>query len=219
MEKNLFLAMTVCTAAGFAYGLYRFFRKKSALYIRMIVLGIGCAMFGRLFQTLQIFVRGSIQDGFHVGILGVVGSFLFFFTSNYGQMDSLVDDGTKKFRRYRMLSLPAPLAVLALYAVYAVKTGFGENAVVHGIESVMIAAAAYYHLKHLIIPDVDYGVVRSIRRYNLLALIYALLCMAEIILSAFAVPAACTVTVYVLLCVMFLIFIPVLEKGTKTWSI
>ena len=66
MEKYLYLAMTVSAAAGFAYGLLRFFRGRSALYLRMIVFGIGCAMIGRLFETLQIICVGSIPSGFHV---------------------------------------------------------------------------------------------------------------------------------------------------------
>ena len=155
MQKYLYLAMTLCAAAGFAYGLFRFFRAKSALYIRMIVYGIGCAMFGRLFETLQLFTTGSIQKGFHVGILGVVGSFMFFFSSNYGQMDSLVDDGSAQYRKYRLIALAAPAAIFAMFAVYAGFAGFGQSTVVFGVEAVIIAAATYYHLKHLIIPDVS----------------------------------------------------------------
>ena len=219
MKKYLYLAMALCAAAGFAYGLFRFFRAKSALYIRMIVYGIGCAMLGRLFETLQLFTTGSIQEGFHVGILGVVGSFLFFFSSNYGQMDSLVDDGSAQYRKYRLTALAAPAAVLGLFAVYAAFAGLTQTTVVFGVESLIIAAATYYHLKHLIIPDVSYGVIRSIRKYNLLALIYAFLCMGEMLLDVFAVPAVCSIILFVLLCIALLIFIPVLEGGIKTWSI
>lgn len=219
MEKYLFLAMTVCAAVGFAYGLYRFFRKQSALYIRMIVFGIGCAMLGRLFQTLQLFVSGGIQEGFHVGILGVVGSFMFFFSANYGQIDSLVDDGGSKLRKYRLLALLAPLAAIALYAVYYIRVGFCADAAVHGVETAFIGAALYFHLKHLIIPDVHFGIVRSIRSYNLLALIYGLLCMTEIIFGAFRLPGVCNIVLSVLLCLTLIVFIPVLEKGAKKWSI
>ncbi len=219
MKKYLYLAMALCAAVGFAYGLLRFFRSKSALYIRMIVYGIGCAMLGRLFETLQLFTVGRIQDGFHVGILGVVGSFLFFFSSNYGQMDSLVDDGSAQYRKYRLTALAAPAAVLGMFAVYAAFAGLTQTTVVFGVESAIIAAATYYHLKHLIIPDVSFGVIRSIRKYNLLALVYAFLCMGEMLLGLFAVPTVCSIILYVLLCIALLIFIPVLEGGIKTWSI
>ena len=39
---------------GFVYGLIMFFREPSALYARMIVLGMGCIMLGCLFETLQL---------------------------------------------------------------------------------------------------------------------------------------------------------------------
>ena len=144
---------------------------------------------------------------------------MFFFSSNYGQIDSLVDDGSKKNRRYRLLALIAPLAVTGIYVLYYVRTGFGEDAAVRGVESAVIAVASYYHLKHLIIPDVKYGIVRSIRKYNLLALIYAFLCMAEMLLSLFPLPFICTAVLCVLFCLTLTVLIPVLEKGAKTWTI
>lgn len=217
MEKSMYLALTISAAAGFGYGLFRFFRKKSALYIKMIVFGIGCAMLGRLFETLQIFSNGEIHSGFHVGMLGVVGSFLFFFTANFGQMDSLVDDGSKQFRKYRLIALAAPVVVVALYVLYFLQTGFGENTVVNGVVSIIISLAAYFHLKHLIIPDVDYGVIASIRKYNLLALIYAFLCMAEILFTSIKLPVV-SIIIYVLLCITLIVFVPVLEGGVKKWT-
>ncbi len=210
MVKILYLILTLSAAISFSYGLFWYFRKKSALYLRMIVFGIGCAMLGRLFETLQILTNGQVQSGFHVGVLGVVGSFLFFFTANFGTMDSLVDDGSSRFRKYRLLALFAPAVVLILYMLYYLNVGFCQSAVVYGVETLIIALASYYHLKHLIIPDVEFGVIRALRKYNLLALIYGALCMAEIVLSAFPYmfPLA---AVYALLSTAMLIFVPVLE--------
>ena len=62
----------------------------------------GCAMFGRLFETLQYLVNGELGSGFHVGMLGIIGSFLFLASANFGQMDSIVDDRSSKYRRYRL---------------------------------------------------------------------------------------------------------------------
>lgn len=218
MEKIIFLSLTLCAALGFGYGLFSFFRKRSALYLRMIVFGLGCAMLGRLFETLQLFTNGEIPSGFHVGVLGVIGSFLFFFSSNYGQMDSLVDDGTKRFRKYRLLALIAPAAMLGMYAVYFIRVGFGQDAAVGGVETAVIALASYFHLKHLIIPDVDFGIIRSIRTFNLLALAYAALCMAELVVSAYPL-TVCLMTVYVLICITMLLLVPTLKGGMKKWVI
>ena len=68
MYLYLSLSLTVAAGVGFGYGLFRFFRDESALYVRMIIFGVGCAMLGRLFETLLILVDGSLRSSFHVGI-------------------------------------------------------------------------------------------------------------------------------------------------------
>lgn len=219
MQKYLSLAMTVCAFIGFNYGLARFFKVRKALYTRMIVFGIGSAMMGRLFETLMLFAFGEIPTGFHIGVLGVMSSFLFFFTANFGQMDSLVDDGSPRFRKYRMIGLLAPAGIAVLYFLSVRTGGWGAGAVVAAVESIVIALASYYHLKHLVIKDVDYGIIRSLRNYNLLALVYAFLCMVEMILKSAPLSPIWIIAVDVLICVILLIFIPVLERGVRKWII
>ena len=218
MYLSLSIALTVCAAIGFGYGIFRFFRSKSALYIRMIVFALGCAMLGRLFETLLLLVSGQIGSGFHVGMLGVAGSFLFLFSANFGQMDSLVDDGSKQFLKTRIIALIAPIVIIAMWGVLASK-GFTAKTAIIGIETLIIAMAAYYHLKHIIIKDVDFGLIRVIRNYNILALVYAFLCMAEILIKSFNLSFVFVIIVYVLQCAVMLAFVPVLERGVNKWTI
>ena len=218
MYLYLSLALTVCAGIGFGYGLFRFFRDESALYVRMIIFGVGCAMLGRLFTTLLVLVNGDLFDGFNVGMLGIIGSFLFFFSANYGQMDSIVDDGSPKFRKTRIIALAAPLTVVVLWCVIAATYGVDSSSIWVGIEMLFVALASYYHLKHLIIEDVSFGLIRSIRSYNLLSLIYALLCIMEVLVVCFSLPTFCVVIVYVLECAVLLAFVPVLERGVKKWT-
>lgn len=127
MYMYLSLALTISAGLGFVYGLFRFFRNKSELYIKMIVLGIGCAMLGRLFATLPYLVKGQLFAGFNVGMLGIIGSFLFFFSANFGQMDSIVDNGSGRSIKARIIALAAPLSVAVLwYVIFAV---YGFNGV------------------------------------------------------------------------------------------
>lgn len=214
----LLLEVTLCAAFGFIYGLFRFFRGKSALYIQMIVFGVGCAMLGRLFELLQIVVSGRMEHGFHVGLLGTIGSFLFFFTSNYGQMDSIVDDGSKQFRKFRFIGMIAPLTIIGLFCVTLIIGARLQTTIALGVQTVVIALASYYHLKHLVIPDVDYGLIKAIRKYNLMALIYAYLCMAEMIAEAVAWPDAILIVIFSLQSLVLLAFVPVLERGVKKWT-
>lgn len=219
MYLVLSIILTVCAAIGFGYGLFRFFRDDEALYIRMIVFAVGCAMLGRLFETLQLLVSGSIGSGFHVGMLGVAGSFLFLFSANYGQMDSIVDDKSKTFRKTRLISVAAPAVVVAMWLLTVKAAGFNQTTVAYGAEAILIAQAAYFHLKHVIIKDVDFGLIRAIRNYNLLALVYAFLCMAEMLVKTINLPAVFFVIVYILQCGVMLAFVPVLERGVKKWTI
>ena len=218
MYMYLSLAMTVSAGIGFAYGLYRFFRDESALYVRMIIFSVGCAMLGRLFETLQYLVNGQLGSGFHVGMLGTVGSFMFLFSANFGQMDSIVDDRSTKFRKTRIIALAAPLVIMAAWCVIAASKGLGKTTIPLGIEALLIAQASYYHLKHLIIRDVEYGLIKSIRGYNLLDLIYAFLCIAEMVIKSFNFPTVCVVIESVLQCAVLLAFVPVLERGVKKWT-
>lgn len=216
MYLYLSLAMTICAAIGFGYGLFRFFRDESALYVRMIVFGVGCAMLGQLFQTLLLLVTGELDDSFNVGVLGIIGCFLFFFSANFGQMDSIVDDGSVKFRKTRIIALAAPLVVATVWVAVVVLEGFNESTITLGAVGLFLAMACYFHLKHLIIEDVSFGLIRSIRGYNLLALIYAALCVSEVLVEG--LPEVFTVIVCVLECAVLLAFIPVLERGVKKWT-
>ena len=218
MYLYLSLALTICAGIGFGYGLYRFFRDESALYVRMIIFSVGCAMFGRLFETLQYLVNGGLTNGFHVGMLGIIGCFMFLFSANFGQMDSVVDDGSSAFRKTRIISLAAPAVIIAIWCLIAVAKGLNKTTIPLGVETLFIAQASYFHLKHLIIKDVEYGLIKSIRSYNLFALIYALLCMLEMLIESFNLPEICIAVVYVLQCVVLLVFVPVLERGVKKWT-
>ena len=218
MYLYLSLALTVAAAVGFGYGLLRFFRDESALYVRMIIFGVGCAMLGRLFETLLLLVNGSLENGFHVGVLGIIGSFLFFFSANFGQMDSIVDDGSKKFLKTRLISFVAPLVIIAVWVLIAVSKGVNRTTIPLGVETLFIALASYYHFKHLIIQDISFGLIKAIRSYNLLSLIYALLCMAEMLVKSFNIPDFCIIIVNSLQFVLLLAFVPVLERGVKKWT-
>ncbi len=210
------LALFLAALAGFVYGAVCFFHEKKALYLQMIVCGLGCMMLGKLFQLVMILNLGELRTGFHVGYLGFAGMFLFFFSANYGQMDSLVDDGSATFRRSRRLALLAPAAVLLEYLPLALSGVSAGGKISCALVAAVIAAAAYYHLKHLIIPDVEDGIIRSIRGYNLIALLLCFLSLLELELLALNARAA-LIPLGFLLGTAYLLLLPILEKGVKRW--
>lgn len=210
--------MFFCMAVSFTYGVVRFFKKGKALYLQMIVCGIGCMMLSRAYHVITLLTTGVLTEGFHVGRLGIMGSFLFFLCANYGQVDKLLDDGAKENRKYRIIPLVAPILIWLGYQMVLFGVTTVENKVVCGVTAALIMFASYFNLKHLIFPDVEFGFIRNIRNYNLIALILAVLSIGEMIflILEWIVPL---VILYIMMCVVSLTMIPVLERGVKKWTI
>ena len=212
------LAMFICNAVSFTYGAIRFFRKGKALYLKMIVGGLGCMMLSRAFQFIALLTNGSLPSGFHVGTLGVVGGFLFFLSANYGQMDKLLDDGARENRKYRLISLIAPCVLAGIYASLFFIPAAAEWRLIYGVMVAIMMFASYFNLKHFIFPDVEVGIIRSIRGYNLIALLLALLSTGEIVLLALNLKTLLLI-LYIAICIVSLAIIPILERGVRKWAI
>ena len=214
--SNIFVF--VCSLISFIYGITQFFKPKKAIYAQMIVLGVGCITFGRLYQVVRILTDGDIVNDFQLGILGIIGSLMFFFSANFGAMDSLADDRSKEYTKYRIIAFAAPITALLLYVIFIL---FGDVSrlwkIVGAIMTFFIMQTTYYNLKHLIFPDVEYGVINCLKPYNALVLFYALLCIADMIaltreneVAVAAVSAQIGITV--------LLIIPMLVKGVRKWT-
>mgnify|MGYP003290124976 CR=1 FL=1 len=212
------LAMFICMAVSFTYGVVRFFKKGKALYLQMIVGGLGCMMLGRAFQFITLLTRGMLPEGFHIGTLGIVGGFLFFLSANYGQMDRLLDDGSVENRKYRLLGLLAPLLIAGIYGLVFLFDIRLESIIVYGVMTAIIMFASYFNLKHFIFPDVEFGIIRSIRGYNLIALLLAVLSVGEIVLLLWGKMIPILI-LHAAICVVSLAIVPILEKGVKKWTI
>lgn len=209
----------VCAFIGFIYGIIKFFKPKKAIYSQMITLAVGCMAFGRLYQTVRLLTGGSIVNEFQLGVLGVIGSLMFLFSANFGAMDSIADDGSKKLRKYRIIPLSAPIAMIALYLIFICFSSLPMLAKVAGGVVVFFAVqASYYNLKHLIFPDVDFGIINCIKIYNCLALIYSFLCIAEFIAISRESEAG-TLIIGVAMGIVLLALVPTLERGMKRCTI
>ena len=219
---NLFLIANIITLAGAlvgsVYGAIRFFRPRAAIYPQMITLASGIIVFGRLYQIIRIVTISDVLEHFHLGILATIGSLLFLFAANFGAMDTLADDGSAEFRKYRIIPLAAPAVVIAVYlTLFYFAHQPKLTKVIAGFISVIVAAASYYNLKHLIIPDVDFGVIRCLRQYNLLALVYECLCMADIVAQSRELEIA-TLIIGILTGVILPLIIISVDKGVQKWS-
>lgn len=207
----------VCILAfiGFIYGAIQFFRPKKALYGQMITLALLSVVIGRTFSIVRILSGGDYTGRFQLGTLAIIASLMFFFSSNYGTLDSIVDDGSKENRRYRMLAMIAPLLTVILFVPFFLTADIsvfwkGQGAVI----LFFVALCSYFHLKHLIIPDIEFGVVRSIRPYNFLALLY----MFSSIIEFLALSRDNQVLTLVACCfsgIFLLLMLPMITYGLK----
>ena len=208
----------LCAFIGFMYGAVVFFKPKKAVYAQMITLFAACMSFGRLYQVVRLITVGDVLKHFQLGVVGVVGALLFLFSANFGVMDSLADDGSKAFMKYRLIPLGAPVLVTGLYVGFILTGDFPAfQKVVAGVICAVAACASYYNLKHLIFPDVDFGVINCLKTYNLLALIFEFLCVAEVIANSRGSELAILI-IGILMGAILLAVVPVVERGIKKWT-
>lgn len=211
---NLFVC--VCAFIGFVYGIVVLIKPNRAVFAQMITFAVGCLGFGKLYQIIRIITGGELVDKFQLGVLGVIGSLVFLFSANFGAMDSLADDGGKALRKYRLIALAAPACVVALYVVFMLFTDYPLLAkIMSGVIALFSGLSSYYNLKHLILPDIEFGVIECLRPYNVLALVYSLLSLIETFTMLRS--AAATNIVSVLIGITALLIIPTVARGYKKW--
>ncbi len=176
----------VCAVAGFIMGAVKFFRKKKPLYSQMVTVALGCAALGRLYNISVMICGNGIPKTFNTGILATIGFAMFIFGANYGEMDSLCDMNFKRNRKMKWTALAVPaMLVITAAVIFVLSGGTTVYRITCSLEIIFIAFAAYFNFKHFCIQDVEFGIIGSLRRYNLLALMLELLYSAEITLDAF----------------------------------
>ena len=163
-------------AATAIWGMSVSFGKKGALFLQIVACGMGCMALGNIFVfalnvTAPEEALTTLTTGFNIGLLGIFGMFAFIFSASYGQIDGLGDDKSPELRKYRLLALIAP-GVNLIILLGIVFAGIELNMqIIYPVLFLPAILASYYNLKHLIIPDVDLGILACIRKYNLVALI------------------------------------------------
>ena len=158
------------TVFSFIYGLRKFFKKGKPLFLQSITMAMGCHALGSIYHLCQTLTTETILEGFTPAYLGRIGFFLFFITASYGQMDRIVDDGSARIRPCRYIAFIAPFIAGLLYLPNA----FMEDLPLGTKISVFLVwmpamVSVYYNLKHAIIPDFDFGFIKAIKPYNILA--------------------------------------------------
>ena len=207
------------TLFSFIYGLCNFFKKGKPLFLQSITMAMGCHALGSIYHLCQTLTMETVLEGFTPAYLGRIGFFLFLIVASYGQMDRIVDDGSAKMRPSRYIALIAPILAGLLFLPNALMEDLGIGTKI-SLALVWLPAlfSVYYNLKHAIIPDCDFGFIKAIKPYNILAV-----CLGFAELSCltawdylYGIPLTITSIIFAIICVAMIL---VAKKGADKWKI
>lgn len=198
--------------AAFAglYGIVTLLSGKTPLFYKISVYAFCCNLLSVFYSILHRLLLPDM-GGFHVGFFGHAGTFFFLFSSYFGALDRLADGGEKQYRKYRFTALlPSAFILACSFANILLKNGIWRQLLL-----LPVAATAYYCCKHLILPDVEMGIIKVMRPYNAVIL---LICLIQpfVLSSAVSVPAPLINAVNAVLTVAAL---PLAYRGCRKWFI
>lgn len=218
MNTSFYLEVVLFAASFFAflYGAIRHFKKDEALFLQIIICAVGSVALGQLCLIVMTLTAGA-PVGFHVGMLGGFGCAFFMFSASFGQIDGLCDDRSAAFKKYRLTAALAPLLIILSYG-FVLFCGISfEMKIIYGAYFVFYAMPAHFFLKHLFLPDIEVGIVSSIRKYNAAGLMLVLVNIATIICRVNGLQTAEAVLMLVG-AALYIPLIILLEKGILLWT-
>ncbi len=203
------------TLVAFIYGCSTAFRRKTPLFYKIAFFGIASCTLGTCYYVLALWLRPGVVEGFHVGYFGYIGMFFFLFSSYYGAMNSIADGKEKKYRPYRLAACVLPVLLIGFAVMKIWQEGILENILLI-IFLVPSAATIYFAGKHLIMPDVEMGIIATMRPYN--AVIVAL-CITQMILLFGNTEGAWAWAAEAVNAVLVAASLPLARKGVRKWFI
>lgn len=207
------------TLFSFIYGLRNFFKKGKPLFLQSITMAMGCHALGSIYHLCQTLTTETVLEGFTPAYLGRIGFFLFFITASYGQLDKIVDDGTPKIKPSRYIAIIAPMVAGLMFLPNA----FMDDLPMETKISVFLVwlpamVSVYYNLKHAIIPDCDFGFIKAIKPFNILAVCLGIaeLCCLTAWDYLYNAPLVITSIAFAISCIATIL---AAKKGADRWKI
>ena len=213
------LAPLFAALFSLGYGLKFFFKKGKPLCLQSITMAMASHALGSLYHICQDLTSEEVVGGFTPAYLGRIGFFLFIITASYGQLDRIVDDGSSVMRPARRIALVAPAcAVLYYLPNVMVSDTLIATKIVYACVWVPAIISVYFNLKHLLIPDLDFGFIKALKPYNLFVLLLSFSELACLTAWHYYEPISMAVTavVFGVLCVWTMV---AAKKGVEKWTI
>lgn len=210
------------TLISFIYGIMHFFKKGKAVYLQIITIAMGCFALGNLHHLCQTMLFEEVFEGFTPSYLGHIGFFLFLITSNYGQIDGIVDDRSPATKKSRYIALCGPALAIILYIPNYLMEMPVSTKITYATVWIAASVSIYYNLKHAIIPDMGFGFIKAIRPYNIMAVLVS--CVDLLYLTSWSyydyrfgcIAILITSVVFSVFCI---IMMRALKEGVKKWTI
>ena len=218
---DIICSLTAFAVAGFAFvfGAINLFSKKKPLYFQLLIYAVGCFALQLLSDCVLLWCGNALR-AVSVGTLGILGCNFFLLSANYGQLDSIVDDGGKQNKPAKIAAIISPisLAVLGVLA-FAIRSSMDTfGAIVWAVVLLPALPASYYNTKHLIMPMDDFGFLRATRPCNIAALVFYLCSTLYAITLALDIAVLYDIfTVAMSLSVLAIALVGV--KGAEKWGI
>lgn len=215
------LILSLLLTASAIYGVTVSFKKKGVLFVQIIVSGVACLALGNIFTLiLQVTapeeIVSSLTNGFNIGMLGIFGFFFFIFSAAFGQIDGLGDDRSKAFRKYRIIGVSAVIPVVICIVLIVFSPVQEKLKIVYAILYLPAALASYYNLKHMILPDVDLGIIACMRKYNLFMLITTIIILLSTVFKVYELTVLYGIS-SILVGVMGAIIIISAKRSAERW--
>ena len=208
--------VVLLSIVALCHGFYMLISKKLPLYFQLIMASVSCLLLGYLFDVCDYIVNGVAVEGYMIGYLGSIGSFLFLLAASIGYMDGLVDDGTAPMKKCRYIAWIGPVVAVALWIPNMYADISLTLKIVYTFLWIPAACSSYYNLKHALIPDMGFGFVKAIRPFNIAALSFTYLQLLHLTLWNFCdwIPLLISGTVFGFSCIIMVVMA---NRGVKKW--
>ena len=198
------------------YGVCMMILRKTPLYFQLSMASVGCLLLGYLFDVCDYVVNGYHGDGYMIGYLGSIGSFLFLLAASVGYMDGIMDDGSAQIKKCRWIAWIGPLVAVALWGLNMFSEESLKIKIVYTLVWIPATFSVYYNLKHAILPDMGFGFVKAIRPFNIAAVCFTCLQLIHLTLWCFCdwIPLVISGIVFGSSCIVMVVMA---DRGVKKW--
>lgn len=208
------LRLTAALLAA-ALGASACIRRKQPLFFKILLFACASYLLGAVFEACWVLVYQAPPTGFHIGVLGYTGAYFFLLSAYFGAIDRLADGGEAVYRGFRLAALAGPLALAGLSAWSVTQWGWG-GCLPLLLPVIPAGLTLYFALKHLILPDVEMGIIRVMRPCNACV---CLLCLCDLLGRTPQLPQGVRAGAAALSCLLLVLLLPVAELGVRKWYI